>query len=157
MNTKNADLGIQFLLDNYDNYRLRVDYDFDGETIDIEVLNLETNQSTVFDGSDIFRQVHEFFNRPEKRYSISLANGKNFSGSPEDVARWYCIQEHIKLFIEPEGSQPVLMAQFDNKDTCTHIAYLENGQYDIESAYRFFFFEYLLEVNNPDYSIAEIQ
>ena len=164
MNTKIADLGEQFLLTHNDTYKLETEYDFDGERVFIQLTNKDNGDCTVFDGSDIFRQVYEFISKgsteqQEKQYRLSM-NGQDFTGTAEDIARWYCKHENIKLYIEPDTLENdgsfILWGQFQNNKTGTLISYFEKDETDIESAYRLFFNDYMLHVDNAGYSIADL-
>ena len=164
MNTKIADSGEHFLLSHEDTYRLETEYDFDGERVFFKLTNKDNGDCTIFNGSDIFRQVYEFISKgstkqQEKQYRLSM-NGQDFTGTAEDIARWYCKHENIKLYIEPEDesqdSTINLWGQFQNNNECTLIAYFEDIPKDIESAYRLFFNDYMLHVDNAGYSITDL-
>lgn len=157
---KAAEKGQQFLLDNHEKYILNVEYDFDGERIFIQLNNKVNGDCTVFDGSDIFRQVYEFISTTQvKHYRLSM-NGEDFKGTAEDIARWYCKHQNIKLFIEPDAKgkddSTILWAHFQDAEEGTLIAYFENCSKDIETAYRLFFYEYMLQVDDPDFCIADL-
>lgn len=165
MITKNTDLGEQFLLSHESTYRLETMYDFDGKRVFIQLNNKDNGDCTVLDASDIFRQVYEFINKgssekQEKQYKLTM-NGEDVKGTAEDIARWYCKHEDIKLYIEAEDeskdSPIILWALFQNNDKGTLISYFEeNDEKDIEGGYRLFFNEYMLEVDDANYTIAEL-
>lgn len=153
-----AEKGVQFLLDNHEKCRLEVEYDFDGERIFIQLTDKDSGTCTVFDGSDIFRQVHEFISRQEKLYKLTL-NGQDFTGTAEDVARWYCKQKGIKLYILPnnlENDALTLFAVFEKDDALMDIAQFEFDNNDIEVGYKLFFTEYMLKADKPDFTIVEL-
>lgn len=164
MNTNIADLGEKFLLSHEDTYKLETEYDFDGERVFIQLKNNDNGDCTVFDSSDIFRQVYEFINKgstgqQEKQYRLSM-NGEDFTGTAEEVARWYCKHENIKLYMEPDTLENdgsfLLWGHFQHKKQGTFISYFENDETDIESAYRLFFNDYMLQLDDAGYRIVEL-
>lgn len=158
--TKNADLGQELLLRENATHTLEIEYNTDMEQIFIQLRNKADGKCVVLDADSIFEQAYDVLT---KKHEICIRmDGKTFTGEPEDIARWYCKHRHVKLYIEPnmdngaEDNSSVLLAAFPNKDMLTHIAYFENGDYDIETAYALFFSEYMLECDNPDYELTEI-
>ena len=156
-----AEKGEQFLLDNHEKYRLEVEYDFDGERIFIQLTDKDSGTHTVFNGSDIFRQVHEFVSRAqEKHYKLTL-NGQDFTGTAEDVARWYCKQKGIKLYIEPreDNGMPALFTWGRKPldySTPDYVDVLKEKIPGFEDGYRLFFTSYMLETDNTDFTIMEL-
>lgn len=156
-----AELGEQFLLDNYEKCRLEVEYDFDGERIFIQLTDKDSGTCTVFDGSDIFRQVHEFISRTqEKHYRLTL-NGQDFTGTAEDVARWYCKQKGIKLYIEPreDNGIPALFTWGRKPldySTPDYVDMFKEKIPGFEDGYRLFFTESMLTDDEPDFTITEL-
>lgn len=152
--------GEQFLLDNHEKCRLEVEYDFDGERIFIQLTDKDSGTCTVFDGSDIFRQVHEFVSREkEKHYRLTL-DGQDFTGTAEDVARWYCKQKGIKLYIEPreDNDIPALWVLGRPIDSYVpdYVDMFKEKTPGFEDGYRLFFTEYMLHAHNPDFAIVEL-
>ena len=171
MNDKTAYLGEQMLLDENQKFKLETEYDYDGERIFIQLRNKENDECIVLDADNIFAQAFDIFSEKAGKHDdvmtpfVIRSGCACFKGSPEDVARWYCKRNGIRLYIEPDNDGKenlfVLWASFPDEDTgehnsntVTHIAYFENGECDIEAGYRLFFHEYMLEVDNPDYSLA---
>ena len=166
MNDKKADLGEQMLLDENAKHTLEIEYNKDMEQIFVQLRNKESNECIVLDADSILEQAYDIITKKndgtQARYFIHMADGNEFTGTPEDIARWYCKYRHMKLYIEPDTdgdkNSSVLLAAFPYSNTRTHIAYFENGldDNDIETGYRLFFYEYLLEPDNPDYELTEI-
>lgn len=120
-------------------------------------------------GENTYSRSKSAMSNKAKRYVINW-NGKTFRGSPEDVARWYCKQRSIKLYVEPNPINEqcfILLAAFlegrrmdyvDGKlqpvSHLTDIGLFENCDYDVESAYRLFFREYMLEEDDCDYELG---
>ena len=159
-----AEKGEQFLLDNHEKCRLEVEYDFDGERIFIQLTDKDSETCTVLDGSDIFRQVHEFVSREnreqEKHYRLTL-NGQDFTGTAEDVARWYCKQKGIKLYIEPREDNDVpALFTWERKpldySTPDYVDMFKEKIPGFEDGYRLFFTSYMLHAHNPDFAIVEL-
>lgn len=159
MNDKIADFGERWLLENYDKSRLEIEYNNDMERVFIQLKDTQTGSCTVFDADNIFAQVHEFVSKKHDdvtTYVIHMGD-ECYKGSAQDCARWYCNHKGIKLFIEPDAEDTLtLYAQIGNDKVLTLIAYFENGDNDIETTYKLFFTEFLLEQENPDYAIAEL-
>lgn len=82
-------------------------------------------------------------------YTIAM-NGNAITGTAEDVARWYCKQKGIKLYIITTCNVPYLWAQFPKADNRTYIACFEDFEDDIENGYKLFFSEFLSEENTDD-------
>ena len=151
--TKKADLGRELLLSENATHSLEVEYNNDMEQIFIQLRNK---------ADDIITKKHDDI---MTLYVIHMVVGNEFTGTPEDIARWYCKLHDIKLYIEPDnnGKENLLWASFPDEDTgkhnsntVTHIAYFENGECDFEAGYRLFFHEYMLEVDNPDYELTAL-
>lgn len=164
--TKNADLGQELLLRENATHTLEIEYNTDIEQVFIQLRNKADGKCVVLDADSIFEQAYDVLTEKHDnittQYAIHMADGETFTGEPEDIARRYCKRRHVKLYIEPnmdkgaEDNSSVLLAAFPDKDMLTHVAYFENGDYDIETAYALFFSEYLLECDNPDYELTEI-
>ena len=92
-----------------------------------------------------------------KTYRIVL-DDKQFIGTAEDVARWYCQQRGVKLYVEGDGSSEVkaLYAYFSEVNKQDKIAQFKEGTPDLETGYRLFFTEYLLVPDELDCDITEI-
>lgn len=161
--TKKADLAKELLLNENATHTLECEINRDMEQVFIQLRNKADGKCVVLDADSIFEQAYDVLT---KKHEICIQmDGETFTGEPEDVARWYCKRKHVKLYIEPnmdagtEDNSSVLLAAFPDKDMLTHIAYFENGDYDVETAYTLFFSEYLLECNqpdNPDYELGEV-
>ena len=116
------------------------------------------------DMTAIYEQVAQFINtdarNDENHYRIEMDNGATFTGTAGDIARWYCLQENIRLYISPvEENQTDLRvaAQFKGTEFLTHIAYFEKEMStDIETAYCLFFKEYLQDSENSNFKIVEL-
>ena len=168
---KNADLGRQFLFDNYDRIRLEVEYDFDAECIFIQLRDKEKGTCTVFDETGILAQVHEYAEKAkqertgkkplDKLYKLTL-NGEEFVGKAEDVARWYCQQRDITLYIKPreDNGIPALFTLGSRIGTLDpvpdYVDMFEEHTPSFEDGYRLFFTEFMLNACNPDFTIAEL-
>ena len=167
MNDKTADLGQELLLSENATHTLEVEYNNDMEQIFIQLRNKTDGKCIVLDADSIFEQAYNILTKKHDditaQYVIHMGC-ETFTGEPEDIARWYCLQKGIKLYIEPnldkgaEENSSILLAAFPDRDILTHIAYFENGKDDnnIETGYRLFFHEYMLEPDNPDYELTEI-
>lgn len=163
---KKADLGQELLLSDNVTHTLEVEYNNDMEQIFIQLRNKANGECTVLNADSIFEQAYDTItkknNSTQARYVIHMADGNEFTGTPEDIARWYCKHRHMKLYIEPnmDGNENsfVLLAAFPYSYTLTHIAYFENGldDNDIEGGYRLFFTEFLRGGDSPDYELTEI-
>lgn len=166
MNDKKADLGEQLLLNENAKHTLEVEYNTDMEQVFIQLRNKADGKCTVLNADSIFEQAYDFLTKKHEnimtQHTIRMDDGEAFTGEPEDIARWYCKLKHVKLYIEPnmdngaEKNSSVLLGAFPDRDTLTHIAYFENGDDDVETAYRLFFSEYMLECYNPDYELTEL-
>ena len=168
---KNADLGRQFLFDNYDRIRLEVEYDFDAECIFIQLRDKEKGTCTVLDETGILAQVHEYAEKAKKeqqsakptvkRYKLTF-QGQEFEGTAEDVARWYCQQKGVKLYIEPreDNGIPALFTLGSRIGTLDpvpdYVDMFEEHTPSFEDGYRLFFTEFMLNACNPDFTIAEL-
>ena len=166
---KKADLGQELLLSENATHSLEIEYNRDMEQVFIQLRDKKTDKCVVLDAESIFTQAYDVLTKTRNdvvtfsQYVIHM-KGETFKGTQEDIARWYCKRRYVKLYIEPntDGEGFMLWAMFPDKLTsehdnhnCTHIAYFENDC-DIESGYRLFFSEYMLECDNPDYELAEL-
>ncbi|MBQ7220741.1 MAG: hypothetical protein IJS28_07165 [Synergistaceae bacterium] len=92
-------------------------------------------------------------------YKITL-DSKSFIGTEADVARWYCKQKDIKLYIEPENGSGALVvyARMEETDGLTLVAHLDvfRGT-DIETSYKMFFREYMQTKEEPDFVLTEAE
>jgi len=61
-----VECGKEFLLDNQERYQLNCEYDNDAEQIYIQLSDKFTGEETVFDASDILKQVFFWIVRNEK-------------------------------------------------------------------------------------------
>ena len=169
MNDRKADLGRELLLSENATHTLEVEYNNDMEQIFIQLRNKADDKCTVLDADSILEQAYDIITKKHDdimtQYVIHMAVGNEFTGTPEDIARWYCKLHDIKLYIEPDnnGKENLLWASFPDEDTgkhnsntVTHIAYFENDECDIEAGYRLFFHEYMLEADNPDYELTAL-
>lgn len=109
--------------------------------------------------------------KAKKQYVIRW-HGQVFKGSPEDVARWYCLQKGIKLYIEEaqDGLYLLNMISPDNTIQKYVDGKLQDVQclvdvgemdycFDIESGYRLFFTDWLAEEVgelDADFELGEV-
>ena len=166
--TRKADLGQEMLLRENATQTLEIELNRDMEQVFIQLRNKANGKCVVLDADSIFEQAYDVLTQKHDNIATQYAihmDGETFTGEPEDIARWYCKRRNVKLYIEPdmdagtEDNSSVLLAAFPDKDMLTRIAYFENGDYDVETAYALFFSEYLLECNqpdNPDYELGEV-
>lgn len=163
--TKKADLGQELLLRKNATHTLEIEYNTDMGQVFIKLRNKKNSKCVVLDADSILEQAYDVLTEKHDDittlYAIHM-DGETFTGEPEDIARWYCKHRHVKLYIEPnmdkgaEDNSSVLLAAFPDSDMLTHIAYFENGDYDIETAYALFFSEYMLEGENHDYELTKL-
>ena len=156
MNAK-ATEGERMLIERKDKYSLDLVYapetKFIGLTLYEECEDGTLEVVTDLDLSSIFEQVADAIKANEREYYCFLWKNdekSSFSGTPEDVAHWYCQHEGIKLFIENSANDTASYALYaifpDSKsDEYTCIAAFEARPHDIETAYELFFSEYLAE------------
>ncbi len=163
--TRKADLGQEMLLRENATHTLECEINRDMEQVFIQLRNYNTGECTVLNADNILEQAYDVLTQKHDNIATQYAihmDGETFTGEPEDIARWYCKRRHVRLYIEPnmdagaEDNSSVLLAAFPDSDMLTHIAYFENGDYDIETAYALFFSEYMLEGDNPDYELTEL-
>ena len=164
-----AEKGAQFLFENYDRVRLEVEYDFDAECIFIQLRDMEKGTCTVLDENDILMQVHEYSEKAKqqsakptvKRYKLTF-QGEEFEGTAEDIARWYCQQKGVKLYIEPreDNGIPALFTigrQIGTLDCVPdYVDIFEEKIPGFEDGYRLFFTVFMLNACNPDFTITEL-
>ena len=91
-----------------------------------------------------------------KTYRIVL-DGKQYTGTAGDVARWYCQQKGVNLLIENTEDEGVfeLFALFRDAKDAAHIEYFDEDAVDIEDCYSAFFEYYLQQVKDLDCTIWE--
>ena len=92
-------------------------------------------------------------------YKITF-DGKSFTGTGADVARWYCKQKGIKLFIIPEDGSNALMLGILQKDGdaiyCSD--YFESDKdVDLEAGYQLFFTDCMQTNKEPDFVLVEVE
>lgn len=92
-----------------------------------------------------------------RNYQVLIDN-RLYTGTAEDIARCYCLQKGIKLYIDQlERKTLGLYALFPQKNTLTKITSFDKGEdTDIESGYRLFFSDYLREGAAPDCKVFEL-
>ena len=91
-----------------------------------------------------------------KKYQITV-DGKQYVGKAEDVARWYCLEKGIKLYIKDlDNGSMGLCELYPGDDYLSVVGYFEGDEVDanLESGYRVFFIDCLQD--NPDCKIVEV-
>lgn len=90
-----------------------------------------------------------------KKYCISV-DGKQYTGSAEDVARWYCLEKGIKLYIEEVGDDGIgLCSLYPGDDSLSVVGYFgDDVDADLESGYRMYFTDNLQD--DPACKIVEV-
>ena len=98
-------------------------------------------------------------NADSKTYRITL-DGKSYTGTGADVARWYCKQKGIKLFIIPEDGSNTLMLGIMQKDgdaiNCSDY-FDDNEVVDLEAGYQLFFTDWMQTSEDADFVLAEAE
>ena len=149
--------GRQLLIEKADKYRLILinDTECDNE-IDMVLSERQEDGTTEildnFDMSSIFEQVVDMIEANEREVYLFYWNGQEkpaFGGTPQDVARWYCGQEGIKLYTDTTTDPIVhkgLFATFpDRPNERSYIAaFVDMPDDDIETAYKLFCTSYLM-------------